>query len=349
VIRDCMGNSALSFLPDGRLAYGTSEDQGVTICTIRPPRPDHVVASNQSVEQLALTNVRDGRLLACTVSSPTGSIRVWRVDRDELVELPPLKPSFVAGCVAATPTGLLALGDSEGHQVELYDLSRMQLRQRLLTKTARGAVSAAISTDGRRLAIGFRDGRIALWKLGEADAVDVISVLEFKAHDMAVGPLAFHPDASVLASGSNDQRLKVWNVADGAVKSDFGQQKGWIVSVGFSPDGRKLAATFFYAREVKIWRWPSAEEECTLRGHAAWIPSVAFLKDRRTLVSAGADRVVKIWDLESQQERLNLKADAVIFGSLAISPDEKTIAAGARDGTIRVFRAATEEDVKGRP
>jgi WD40 repeat protein len=74
---------------------------------------------------------------------------------------------------------------------------------------------------------------------------------------------------------------------------------------------------------------------------------VSFLRDGRTLVSAGTDRLIKLWDLETQQERFNLRGGESIFQSLAISPDEKIIAAGTRNGMIRVFRAATEKEVKG--
>ena len=49
-------------------------------------------------------------------------------------------------------------------------------------------------------------------------------LLEFKAHAAPARSLAFHPSASALASGGYDRGLKVWNVEDGTLEADFGDQ-----------------------------------------------------------------------------------------------------------------------------
>ena len=79
-----------------------------------------------------------------------------------------------------------------------------------------------------------------------------------------------------------------------------------MFSVAFSPNGDRLAATFF-STVIRIWRWPTREDDCTLDGHNHYVSAVAFLRDGRTLVSSGTDRLVKIWDLESKQERFSLR------------------------------------------
>jgi WD40 repeat protein len=280
------------------------------------------------------------------------TVRIWRIDQEQIEELKAIEPGFEVGCIKATAAGYLVLGESDGHRVAIYDLSSMKLKELFSMKTARGVYSIALSKDERQLAVGCGDGTIAIWRV-DKDGLFARSIpLEFKAHDQAVISLSFHPSATAIASGSKDQRVKVWNVADGTIKTDFGDQKTLVMTVAFSQDGGRLAAAMF-SHEIKIWRWPSGVEEMTLYGHSLEPSELEFLRDGRTLVSCGTDRLVKIWDLESQQERFNLRGGSSIFSSLAISPDEKTFAAGARDGTVHFFRAANEEagkkqNVKGK-
>jgi WD40 repeat protein len=47
---------------------------------------------------------------------------------------------------------------------------------------------------------------------------------------------------------------------------------------------------------VKVWDATSGQETLTLKGHTAWVLSVAFSADGQRLASASADESVKVWD-----------------------------------------------------
>jgi tetratricopeptide (TPR) repeat protein len=64
--------------------------------------------------------------------------------------------------------------------------------------------------------------------------------------------VAFSPDGTRLASGSDDNTVKVWDVASGKEIAAFEGSFGSVMSVAFSPDGTRLASGSD-DNSVKLW------------------------------------------------------------------------------------------------
>jgi WD40 repeat protein len=74
-----------------------------------------------------------------------------------------------------------------------------------------------------------------------------------------------------------------------------------VLSVAFSPDGKRLAWGSSDAT-VKVWDETSSEVH-TLRGHTGWVNSVAFSLNGQKIASASADGTVKIWKVPPTAEQ----------------------------------------------
>jgi WD40 repeat protein len=76
-----------------------------------------------------------------------------------------------------------------------------------------------------------------------APAVDIVQTLA--GHTELVYSIAYSPDGKLIATGSFDKAVKLWDAATGKEVKTFGGPTGHqnlVLSVTFSPDGRQIAS-----------------------------------------------------------------------------------------------------------
>ena len=71
-------------------------------------------------------------------------------------------------------------------------------------------------------------------------------------HTYSVESVAFSPDGKILASGSVDHTIKLWDVATGTLLRTLSGHTSFVESVAFSPDG-KILASGSYDKTIKLW------------------------------------------------------------------------------------------------
>ena len=117
----------------------------------------------------------------------------------------------------------------------------------------------------------------------------------FKGHTSSVFSVSFSSDSKILASGSGDKTIRLWDVATGEPLGEF---KGPLdTSSNVSPDGKTLVSgswdTIVYLRDAV-----TGEQLRVFKGHTAPVFSVSFSPDGKTLASGSGDGTVCLWDVE---------------------------------------------------
>jgi small GTP-binding protein len=162
-----------------------------------------------------------------------------------------------------------------------------------------------------------------------------------RGHDDVIFQVAWSPDGRMLASGSQDGTVRLWDSTTGLLLRSLAQYSGSIYSLAWSPDGRILASGNDEDGPIFLWDTRSEQTPSTLTGHLDSTYSLAWSPDGRTLASGSLDDTVRLWNIKTGQTRRTLTGHSASIRSIAWSPDGQTLASGSSDRTVRLWDIRT--------
>ncbi len=185
---------------------------------------------------------------------------------------------------------------------------------------------------------------VASWRLDPSDPAASYAMLAAAAlpgvnvlpAGSMVYTVAFSPTGKVVACGTENGMIWLWNAATGQPDGKpFTGNEGEVNSLAFSPDGQILA-TGGSDQVIQLWdvatRKPIGK---VLHANAGEVNSVAFSPDGKLLASGSDNQAVQVWNVATGQlaESAHL-ANAGQVNSVAFSSNGQVLAAGDSSGTI---------------
>ena len=156
---------------------------------------------------------------------------------------------------------LIELSGSPGVRFSTLELGRDEI---LDGRRWYGTPVAAFSPSGNQFAFagffGPKKMRENYWQSKNVDAMIVcvnfdtnpIRTTLLQGHTRMIRDLAFSPDGQLLASGSDDDTVRVWGVVGGNERLVLDKHRDAVIRVAFSPDGTRLYSLDSIG-DMEIW------------------------------------------------------------------------------------------------
>ncbi|MDZ8257189.1 serine/threonine-protein kinase [Nostoc sp. ChiQUE01b] len=324
--------NTIAISPDGYTLASGSDDKNIKLWDLNNKK---VLASLSGHSQAvkSVTFSPDGQILA--TASDDKTIKLWEIETlKEICTL--LGHSHAVKSVAFSPDGQILASGSWDKTVKLWDVNT---GTEICTITGHQLQvnSVAFSPQGQLLASASYDRTIRLWQIptlargrgalsweqGDINSAELkdhsqgakdippaplplvqnrpcYSLLStLSGHAWAVLTVAFSPDGQILATGSDDNTIKLWEVNTGQLICTLVGHSWSVVAVAFSADGETLLSASC-DKTVKLWKVSTAEEIVTLSGHVDSVSAVAVSKVTQLIASGSRDKTIKLWQLVEQ-------------------------------------------------
>ncbi|MDM8527440.1 AAA-like domain-containing protein [Anaerolineales bacterium HSG24] len=286
-----------------------------------------------SLEANQIADIVEGRGRLAEVLQANSKLLVIRYGHTDTIRAVAIHPN------AANP--ILASG-SKDTQVKLWDISNPANPEstHTLTEPRSRVLSLAFSPDGQYLSSGDNSSDIYLW---DTTTFDQLSRSE---HGSGIWGLGFNPTSppTLLASGSDDPEVLVWNINNGISTSLRGHTDD-VRAVAFNSVGTQLISAGD-DKSFKIWDTTSFDSFPLIGGMTTTyqIFSVAFVGNDNLLATGGTDGSSEIWDISTPTSPVLVAmptAHNSIIYSLSYDPNQQLLASGSANQSVILWDVST--------
>ena len=341
---------SLAFAPDGQTVASVSADQTLCLWDVNQKTLKRRFHGHTD-EAWAVAWSPDGE--SVITGGKDGSVRYWDPAREPTAPYailskpiwPPFGPAFLPDSESLLgvtwPDGAVVRWRTSDAQ-EVERLSSLGVNHR----------SAALSPDGRWLALGDARGQVRIWEYPERRLVT-----NLVAPTPNVFALIFSSSGTTLNAGSqrrpNDPFVTSFWTVPGWRRIDLSRlerdfRRGSDLDV--SPDGRTAGIGYSYGRAA-WWDLATDRRQHLFDCRSGGSVQVAFSPDTAWFATASNSGQVTLWDVASRQPRPLARAHRNGLHDIAFSPDgQRLIASGSSPkGPVKLLDVHSGRDVATLP
>lgn len=180
-----------------------------------------------------------------------------------------------------------------------------------------------------------------------------------EGHSESVLCMEFSPDGTMLATGSGDSTVRIWDLSTSTPIRTLKGHVNWVLCVSWSPDGLRLSSAGMDGR-ILVWNPESGSQQNTLSGHRKGITTLAWqalhtldfqVRDYPLLASGSMDCTIMIWDVKSGHCLKTLSGHTKGISQILWSGERgMMLFSASRDTLLKVWDASTGgliKDLKG--
>lgn len=339
----------VSFAPDGHMLAAGAADGKVWLWDTSDPQHAHLLGkplTAQNADMSSMAFSPDGHVLV--TGNANGTAVLWDVtDRAHPRRLKsPISHSGGVTALGFTPDGrTLVAGGGDG-KADLWNASDPSHPTWVSQIYAGDAPVKALEVFRHQIDVALADHYTTVWDTSDPAAPRMTGSSITGASNWT-GAVAFAPHGALLATGSADNTVILWQskTDNGSVplSARLGGNAGGVQAMALRPDGR-AAATGSVDGKVTLWdltdpKHPRGITPKTAR-HANRVFGMAFSPDGRVLASGSLDRTVLLWDTSDLHHLRKIEQFTANNGGvdgLAFSPVGHTLATVGGDAAVTIW------------
>ena len=157
-----------------------------------------------------------------------------------------------------------------------------------------------------------------------------IAVLDHQAS--GITSLAYSNDGRLLASGSDEAVIQLWDVRNQQLLHTCAGHTQSISSLSFSRDGQEFVSGSEDGQAI-VWSTATGQQHLQLGGHTNDIYHVTYSPDGTLIATSSVDSTIRLWNSRTGEEVAVLRGHNALVMMTAFSPNGRLIASADRKST----------------
>lgn len=140
-----------------------------------------------------------------------------------------------------------------------------------------------------------------------------------RGHTEYIYRTAWSPDGQFLASVSDDNTIRIWNIETGECRTSIQEQYKDARAIVWSPDGQMIATAF--GSSIQLRNGVDGYIVKVFEGHTKWINCLSFSPDGKLLLSTSGDGSIRIWEVLTDSKKVISESHNTVTSSIAWSQE----------------------------